>query len=153
MSAREAVTKAFKIAKDNNVMTAYDPNYSPYISTKEDAKEYFEEIAPYTDILFMSSKYDTKSIFEIETVENIMKALADRGIQIIVIKSSEHKGYYLYCQGKISFIPFYTDNTVDTTSSGDAFNGAFMHAISNSYSCFEAAKIASIAAGMYVLVA
>ena len=45
-------------------MTAYDPNYSSLISTNEDAKEYFDEILPLTDILFMSSKYDTKSIFD-----------------------------------------------------------------------------------------
>ena len=67
MNSREAVKKAFEVAKGNGVITAYDPNYSSLISTPEDAKEYFDEIAPYTDILFMSSKYDAKSIFEIES--------------------------------------------------------------------------------------
>mgnify|MGYP001084571940 CR=1 FL=1 len=148
MAAREAVKKAFEIAKENNIITAYDPNYSPLISTQEDAREYFDEIAPLTDILFMSSKYDTKSIFEIASLENITKYLTDQGIQTIVIKSSENKGYFINCQGNTNFVPFYTENIIDTTSSGDAFNGAYLHSIANGYSAIEAGKIASIAAGL-----
>lgn len=148
IAAREAVKEAFKIARENGVITAYDPNFSSMISTPEDAKEYFNEIAPYTDILFMSSKYDTKNIFEIDSIETIMKNLSDFGIRIIVIKSSENKGYYVNDQRTTTFVPFYTENVVDTTSSGDAFNGAFLHAIANSYNCIEAGKIASIDAGI-----
>ena len=148
INAREAVKKAFEIAKENGITTAYDPNYSSLIATKEDAKEYFEEIIPFTDILFMSSKYDTKSIFDIESLENIVKYLTDSGIQTIIIKSSETKGYHLNYMGNYIFIPFYTDHVVDTTSSGDAFNGAFLHAIANSYTPIEAANIASIDAGL-----
>lgn len=148
IASREAVKKAFSIARDNGIITAYDPNFSPMICSIEDAKEYFEEIIPYTDILFMSSKYDTKSIFDIESIENIMKNISDKGVQTIVIKSSENKGYYLTCQRNSGFIPFYTENVIDTTSSGDAFNGAFLHAIANSYTPTEAAKIASIDAGL-----
>lgn len=148
INAREAVKKAFEIAKENGITTAYDPNYSSLIARKEDAKEYFEEIIPFTDILFMSSKYDTKSIFDIESLENIVKYLTDSGIQTIIIKSSETKGYHLNYMGNSIFIPFYTDHVVDTTSSGDAFNGAFLHAIANSYTPIEAANIASIDAGL-----
>lgn len=148
INAREAVKKAFEIAKENGITTAYDPNYSSLIATKEDAKEYFEEIIQFTDILFMSSKYDTKSIFDIESLENIVKYLTDSGIQTIIIKSSETKGYHLNYMGNSIFIPFYTDHVVDTTSSGDAFNGAFLHAIANSYTPIEAANIASIDAGL-----
>ena len=96
----------------------------------------------------MSSKYDTKSIFDIESLENIVKYLTDSGIQTIIIKSSEAKGYHLNYMGNSIFIPFYTDHVVDTTSSGDAFNGAFLHAIANSYTPIEAANIASIDAGL-----
>ncbi|MGN0031174.1 MAG: sugar kinase [Candidatus Gastranaerophilaceae bacterium] len=148
LQAREAVKKAFQIAKDNGIITAYDPNYSSMITTKEDAREYFDEIIPLTDILFMSSKYDTKSIFEIESLENIIKTLTDTGVQTIVIKSSPEKGYYLNNQQSTTFIPFYTENIIDTTSSGDAFNGAFLSAYANGYSAIESARIASIDAGL-----
>lgn len=148
IAAKEAVKKAFTIAKENGILTAYDPNYSSVISTPEDAKEYFDEIIELTDILFMSSKYDTKSIFEISSLENIIKNVADKGVETIIIKSSNEKGYHLNSQRTTTFIPFYTDQVVDTTSSGDAFNGAFLHAIAHSYNPIEAAKIASIDAGL-----
>lgn len=148
LGSREAVKKAFEIAKENGILTAYDPNYSSLISTSEDAREYFDEISPLTDILFMSSKYDTQSIFEIESLENILKHMTDIGIQTVVIKSSQEKGYHINYQGNMAFIPFYTDNIVDTTSSGDAFNGAFLHAVANGFNPVEAAKIASIDAGL-----
>lgn len=148
MQAREAVKKAFEIARENGVTTAYDPNYSCLITTPEDAREFFDEVLPLTDILLMSSKYDTKSIFDIESLENIMKHLTDSGVQTIVIKSSQDKGYFVKSQSNLNFTPFYTENIVDTTSSGDAFNGAFLHALANGYNSIEAAKIASIDAGL-----
>ncbi len=148
LGAREAVKYAFKIARENGVITAYDPNYSSLISTPDDAKEYFNEIAPLTDILFMSAKYDTKSIFDIESLENIIKHLSDIGIQTVIIKSGDEKGYHVSNQGNINFVKFYTENVVDTTSSGDAFNGAFLHSVANGYSIYESAKIASIDAGL-----
>ena len=148
MGSREAVKHAFKMAKENGVITAYDPNFSPLISTKDEAKEYFDEIIHYTDILFMSSKYDTKSIFDIESLENIIKILIDMGLKTVVIKSGKNNGYYVNDQRCTTFIPFYTKNVVDTTSSGDAFNGAFLHSIAHSHTPIEAAKIASIDAGL-----
>lgn len=148
MTAREAVKKAFKIAKDNDILTAYDPNFSSLISNPNDAREYFEEISPFTDILFMSSKYDTKCIFAIDSVENIIKNLTDKGIKTVVIKSSTNNGYFVNFQGNISFVPFYTKDIVDTTSSGDAFNGAFLHSIAKGYNVLESTKIASIDAGL-----
>lgn len=148
ISSREAVKYAFKIAKENGILTAYDPNYSSLISDKNDAKEYFDEILPFTDIIFMSSKYDTKTIFEGMSIENIIKYLSDSGVSIIVIKSSDDNGYYISDHRTTAFVPFYTTSTVDTTSSGDAFNGAFLHGIANSYNSTQAGKIASIDAGL-----
>ena len=103
LASREAVKKTFELARENNILTAYDPNYSPLISSPEDAREYFDEISPLTDILFMSAKYDTKSIFEVASLENIIKYLNDQGIQIIVIKSSDDKGYFISNQGNINY--------------------------------------------------
>lgn len=148
MSSREAVKKAFTIARENGIITAYDPNFTTRISTNEDAKEYFNEIIPLTDILFMSSKYDTKCIFDISSLENIAKVLTDMGVQTIVIKSSIDEGYHVVSQRNTTFVPFYAKHVIDTTSSGDAFNGAFLHAIANAYTPTEAAKIASIDAGI-----
>lgn len=150
LSAKEAVAKMFKIAKDNGVMTAYDPNYTSAISTPEVARENFNEVAPNLDILFMSTKHDTGSILELCSVENIMKKLWDMGISIIVLKSAEQSGYYVGYNGSINFTEFFTkkDEIVDTTCSGDAFNGAFMYALTHGNNPVEAARLASVTAGL-----
>jgi len=148
IQARESVKKAFTLAKNNGVLTAYDPNFSSLVTTKEAAKEQFEEILPLIDILFISDKHDIQNLMELDSIENATKILSDRGIQTIIIKSAKNKGYYVNSMQNTAFIPYYTNTVVDTTSTGDAFNGAFLHAITKSYTPVEAVKIAAIAAGL-----
>ncbi len=148
MSAGEAVGKAFKIARDNGVLTAYDPNYSVQNTSADEAKEYFSSVIDDVDILFMSSKYDTINILELDSVENIIKKLWDMGVGTVVIKSSEKHGYFTGANGNIVFTEFFAKHVVDTTCSGDAFNGGFMHAITHGYSPAESTRIGSIVAGL-----
>ncbi len=148
LSANEAVEFAFKTAKENGVMTAYDPNYYSAITTPEEAKENFSRVNSYIDVLFMNTKHDTVNILEIESPENIIKKLWDMGIQIIVLKSGDNCGYYTGYNGNIIFTDFYTTEYIDTTCSGDAFNGGFMHALTHGFTPFEATKFASIVAGL-----
>lgn len=147
-SANEAVEKAFKIAKENGTITVYDPNFHPALMDKETAKENFNRVIEYVDVLFMSTKHDTFTIFEIDSPENVIKKLFDMGIQTVVLKSAENKCYYLGYNGNISVTDFYTTEYTDTTCSGDTFNGGFLHALSHGYTHPEAVKFASIVAGL-----
>ena len=101
-----------------------------------------------TDILFMSAKHDTVNILELDSIENIIKKLWDMGVSIVIIKSSENGGYYTGYNGNISFTEFYTHDVIDTTCSGDVFNGGFLHALTHGFSPIEATKFASIMAGL-----
>ncbi len=148
ISAKEAVSAAFKFAKENDVTTAYDPNYSSKITTPENAREDFNSIINNVDILFMSAKYDTVNILEIDSLENIMKKIWDMGVSVIVIKDSNAGGYYTGYNGNIIFSEFYAHDVIDTTCSGDAFNGGFLHAITHGLTPFEATRFASIVAGL-----
>lgn len=148
LSANEAVEYAFKTAKENGVLTAYDPNYYSAITTPEEAKENFSRVNSYIDVLFMNTKHDTVNILDIDSPENIIKKLWDMGIQIIVLKSGDKCGYYTGYNGNIIFTDFYTTEYIDTTCSGDAFNGGFMHALTHGFTPFEATKFASIVAGL-----
>ncbi len=148
LSAKEAVAEAYKIAKKNDVITAYDPNYSSSITTPETAKDDFNRVISDVDILFMSSKYDTINILEMDSVENIIKRIWDMGVGTVVIKSSQNGGYYTGYNGNVIFTEFFTHEIVDTTCSGDAFNGGFLHAITHGLTPFEASKFASIVAGL-----
>lgn len=148
-SSRELVRESFRIAKENDVMTAYDPNYTSCFMNSNDTKEYFEEIIDLTDIIFLSLKNDAVKLYEIESMDKVMHYMWDRGVKIVVIKSHIDNGYYTGYNGDISFTEFYnTQKAIDTTASGDVFNGGFLYALTNGYAPAEAAKFASIVSGL-----
>lgn len=148
LSAKEAIKKAYKIAKEKGLTTAYDPNYTPLITTPEDAKETFEDVIGYIDILFLSDINDINKLFDIESAEKVIKHFWDMGINTVVIKSAHSGGYFTGYAGDIVFNKFFSVEVVDTTCSGDAFNGGFLHAISSGFSPFEATKLASVVSGL-----
>ena len=118
-SADEAVEYTFKIAKENGITTAYDPNYYSKLTTPDDAKEAFSRINSYVDIMFMNTKHDAINILEIDSYENAIKKLWDMGISTVVLKSIERRGYYTGYNGNIAFTEFYSSDYIDTTCSGD----------------------------------
>ncbi len=147
--SRELVRETFKCAKENDVMTAYDPNYTSCFMNSADTREFFEEIIDYTDIIFLSFKNDAFKLYEIESVDKVIKHLWDSGVKIAVIKSHIDKGYYIGYNGEINFVDFYnTQKAIDTTASGDVFNGGFLYAITNGYTPYDAAKFASVVSGL-----
>lgn len=148
-SSRELIRETFKTAKANEVMTAYDPNYTSCFMNSEDTKEYFEEIVEHTDVIFLSLKNDAVKLYEVESIDKVMNYMWDKGVKIVVVKSHIDNGYYVGYNGDISFTEFYnTQKAIDTTASGDVFNGAFLHALINGYAPIDAAKFASVASGL-----
>ena len=148
-SSRELVRESFGVARENEVMTAYDPNFTSCFMSSNDTKDLLEEIIDYTDIIFLSLKGDAVRLYEVDSVEQIMKHFWDRGVKIVVIKSHIDNGYYTGYSGKINFTEFYnTSKAVDVTASGDVFNGGFLYAITNGYQPHEATKFASVVSGL-----
>ena len=148
LSAKEAVKKAFMIANEHEMATAYDVNFDPRLWSSEDAKDAFEEISEYIQILFLNLEHDAVCIFDIDSPDKCIKYFWDKGIKTVVVKSAKDRGYFVGFEGDIIFIKFYTDEIVDSTGSGDAFNGAFLHGMNSGMTAFEAAKLASIDAGL-----
>ena len=150
ISAREAVKEAFKIAKENNVLTAYDPNFNSLIWSEDEAKEAFEELVEYIDILFINVRHDSKIVIDSSSIDNTMKYLWDKGISTVVVKSIAEKGYYVGYQGKVEFVKFINEDVIDDTGAGDAFNGGVLHAITSGMSPFKAVSLGSIVAGLQI---
>ena len=148
LSAKEAVKKAFLIAFDNNMTTAYDPNFDCRLWSIQDAKDAFDEISDYIGIIFLSLEHDCIKLFEIDSPDKYIKYLWDKGIKIVVVKSAKDKGYFVGFEGDITFVKFQTEEIVDSTGSGDAFNGAFLHGLNSGMTAFEAAKLAAIDAAI-----
>lgn len=148
-SSRELVRESFKIAKENDVLTAYDPNYTSCFMNSTDTKEYFEEIVEFTDIIFLSLKNDAARLYEVDSIDKVVKYFWDKGVKIVVIKSHIDNGYYTGYRGEISFTEFYnSQKAIDTTASGDVFNGGFLYAITNGYAPSKATKFASVVSGL-----
>ena len=147
--SRELVRESFRIARENEVLTAYDPNYTSCFMSSADTKELLEEIVDYTDIIFLSLKGDAIRLYEIDSIEQIMKYFWDKGVQIVVIKSHIDNGYYTGYKGTISFTEFYnTTKAIDVTASGDVFNGGFLYAYTTGYQPAEATRFASVVSGL-----
>lgn len=148
-SSRELVKESFRLAKENDVLTAYDPNYTSCFMNSDDTKEYFEEIVDLTDVIFLSFKNDAVKLYEIESIDKVMNYFWDRGVKIVVIKSHIDNGYYTGYRGDISFTEFYNSSkAIDVTASGDVFNGGFLYSLTNGYAPSDAAKFASVVSGL-----
>ncbi len=148
-SSRELVRETFRIAKENDVMTAYDPNYTSCFMNSDDTKEYFEEIIDFTDIIFLSLKNDAAQLYDFTSIDKVMNYFWDRGVKIVVIKSHIDNGYYTGYKGDISFTEFYnTQKAIDVTASGDVFNGGFLYALTNGYAPRDASRFASVVSGL-----
>ena len=148
-SSQELVRETFRIARENEVLTAYDPNYTSCFMNSADTKNLMEEIIEYSDIIFLSLKGDALRLYEIDSIEQIMKYFWDKGVKVVVVKSHIDNGYYTGYKGTISFTEFYnTSKAVDVTASGDVFNGGFLYAISHGYQPADAAKFAAVVSGL-----
>lgn len=144
INANEAVKTAFRIAKDNDVKIAYDLNYTEAIWTAEEAKEAFDDVIPYLDIVFASLEHDIKPVLGINSADLTIKHLWDNGISIAVIRE-ENGNVSLGYNGEIQIktqIP--VESALDATGSGDAFNGGFLYGLIQGYSPYEALKLALI---------
>lgn len=146
-NAREAVSESFFLAKKNSLLCAYDPNFNRKLWSEAEAKEAFDEIINDVDILFLNIDKDVKTIYQIESVDSIIKYFWDQGVKSIVIKSLVDSGYFIGYNNEIMFIKFFAA-TKDAFGAGDAFNGAFLHAVNKRLSYYEAGKFASIVAGL-----
>ena len=148
-SSRELIRESFRIARENEVLTAYDPNYTSCFMSSGDTKELLEEIVESTDIIFLSLKGDAIRLYEVDSIEQIMKYFWDKGVKIVIIKSHIDNGYYTGYNGSINFTEFYNSaKAVDVTASGDVFNGGFLYALTNGYTPFDATKFASVVSGL-----
>lgn len=148
-SSRELIKESFRKARNNDVLTAYDPNYTSCFMNSSDTREYFDEIIEDTDIIFLSLKNDAQRLYDIDSTDKVIKSLWDRGVKIVVIKSHIDNGYYTGYKGEITYTEFYnTSKAIDTTASGDVFNGGFLYALTNGYTPIEATKFAAVVSGL-----
>lgn len=148
-TAYNCVKKAFSIAKENGILTAYDPNYRPRLWSIGEAREAVEDIIEYIDMIFLNDIQDANTIYGISSPDKIIKYFWDKGVSTVIVKQGK-SGSTIGYNGEIIHIPSCINTIVDTTGAGDAYNGGFLHGISEGYTPFEAAKLACIVSGKQI---
>jgi 2-dehydro-3-deoxygluconokinase len=148
-SAKDAVKKAFSIAKEKGCTVAYDPNFRSRLWSVDEAKEALNEVIDYIDIILLSAVHDAEKLFDISSPDKIIKFFWDQGIQTVAVKAGKD-GSYIGYNGEIDHIPSVDTNVVDTTGAGDAYNGGFLHGIAAGYNPFESSKLACIVASFKI---
>lgn len=142
LSVREVVREIFKFAKENDILVAYDPNFSEKVTTSAEAKELFEEVSPYIDIIFLNTKADTEALFDTHSIDKVLKILADKAIGASIIR--EHKnGLHVSNCGCYNFVKYESSRVVDATGWEAAFNGAFLNYYLKGYDTIKCARLAN----------
>ena len=141
------VTQAFAIGKDSGITISYDPNIRTKLCSLRTARNNFQKVAGYIDILLPSQE----ELLALNRTESLSKAIdqtTNLGIKTIVIKKGAN-GCELIHQGNSTCYPAMKGIDIhDTTGAGDAFNGAFLHGIAQGMHPTNATQLALIASGL-----
>lgn len=114
----DATIEAFKIAKENNVITILNP--AP-------AKKIPDELLKYTDIIIPNeTEAELLTGIEVKDLESAKKAsevFFEKEVKYVIITMGE-KGAAVISKNKLVLIPAYKVKAIDTTAAGDSFIGA-----------------------------
>ncbi len=150
-SARKAVVKAFKIAREAGVMTAFDPNHREALwQSNERAVDALNEILPLVDVFMPSFPEDTMHMISFNRPDQALDYFLFKGIKLVVVKAGP-QGCYIGYKREMQHIPAMPIRAIDTTAAGDAFNAAFLHGLAEEKSLVDCAKLGITAAGLKVL--
>lgn len=150
-ATKEAVHRAFQIAKENNVITALDPNYRKALWQNEgEALDAINELLPLVDIILPTAPNDTQDLISLKKAESATNYFMMKGVDLVVCKDGSN-GCYVGYQGKTTHVPAMKIQAMDTLGAGDAFNGGFLHGLLLGKHPIDAARIGNITAGLQCL--
>lgn len=148
---RKAVVKAFTLAQELGVMTAFDPNYRELLWQSESRHmDAMSEIMPLVDVFLPSFPEDTMMMVGFNRPEQVLDYFLFKGTKLVVVKAGA-QGCYLGYKKEMMHIPAMSVKAIDTTGAGDAFNGGFLHGLANGESLQQCAKFGITTASLKVL--
>lgn len=119
-----AIVEAFKIAKDNNVLTFLNPAPAP------SRRDIPDELLNLTDIIAPNeTEAEIITGVHVEDDASMKKAAEEMhkmGISTVLITVGSKGSFYSFDSGKTGFVDAFKVNAVDTTAAGDTFVGALM---------------------------
>ena len=140
----ELSVQAARIAKANNTTVLLDPAPASKIQINE--YQYFDVITPNQ----IEAEYFTG--LKVESESSAAKAaeiLFDRGVETVIITVGD-QGVYYKTQDENGFVDSFKIDSIDTTSAGDAFNGAFASCLTKDMSIYDSVRFACAAGALAV---
>ena len=140
----ELSVQAARIAKANNTTVLLDP--APASSIQLNEYQYFDVITPNQ----IEAEYFTG--LKVESESSACKAseiLFDRGVGTVIITVGD-QGVYYKTQDESGFVPSFKIDSIDTTSAGDAFNGAFASCLTKDMLIYDSVRFACAAGALAV---
>ena len=126
--AKSATLKAIDIAKENNLIISYDPNYRELLwENRETAIIGMRSVLPFIDIIKISDE-ETELLTDIKDPKLAAEKLVKSGITIVVVTLGE-KGTLVCTKEGSAYVNGFKTTAIDTTGAGDAFFGGFLNKI------------------------
>lgn len=150
-SMRQAVYKAFAMARERQIMTVFDPNYRSRLwKNRAEAFEAMEGLLPFVDVILPTVPGDTQPTIGLSRLDQVIEYFWYKGVPLVVAKAGD-QGCYLGFRRQIEHVPaLKIDRLVDPTGAGDAFNGGFLHGLATGRSLLDCARLGVTAAGLKV---
>jgi len=150
-SARQTVHQAFELAKANNVMTVFDPNFRSGLWNRPmDALEAINALLPLVDVILPTIPDDTLPTIGLSRPEQVIDYFWFKEVPLVVVKAGQ-LGCYIGYKKKIEHVPaFRAERVVDTVGAGDAFNGGFIHGLATGQSLVDCAQLGVTTAGLMI---
>ncbi len=138
--SRSTILEAIDIARENNTIIGFDPNYHPELDDeKTSGFNVIKDIISKVDII-KPSLDDSYRMFGERTVEQYLNIYEEMGAKLIIMTlgkdglAAKYKGQYIN-------LPSFATEVLDTTGAGDAFWCGLYAGITTDCSILESVKI------------
>jgi 2-dehydro-3-deoxygluconokinase len=138
---REATLLAMRIAKESGAQVSFDINMRPKLWPIHLARNSCEEAFALSDVVFASME-DMKTLYGLDAPIEAAEKLRSMGVSTVVVKHGD-AGCLVSSEEETFTSHGYKVQVLDTTGSGDAFDGGFVLATLEGWGARRAAAFAN----------
>jgi 2-dehydro-3-deoxygluconokinase len=147
-NAQETTAAALQTASEAGTTTAFDPNYRSKLWSADAAREVYETLLPYVDVLIVARR-DAADVLDApdKPVPMANSLAAEHGCETVVVTLGD-RGALVLNDGEVHEVAAVETETVDPIGSGDALAGAFLAARARGDAVDEALSLGVAAAAI-----
>ncbi len=139
--ARSTIIESIKIAKSNNTIIGFDPNYHPLIDDNNlQGLSSLKEIIQYVDIIKPSLDDSIRIFGDNHSLEEYLQMYQDLGCKLVIMTLGE-KGLIAKYKNESIVLPSYAKEVIDSTGAGDAFWSGLYSGLTNQLSIYKSIQL------------